>query len=328
MFVGHAALAFVVVARLARRRVGRHEALLAGLVAAAFATVPDIDMLYAPVGLLGARLDAFALATAFWSTSTVVHRGVTHSLVVSLVVGLVALLWFVGERAARAEDGRTGSRSSLALVLAVTLGLALVVGVGVDTGALGAAVTALYLTGALVVARVTARRTDLSLALVAAAAGFGLLSHPFGDVFTGTPPAFFYPLDVVVLAERVALSSDPTLHLLAAGALELLTVWLALFTLADGSKTRLRDLVSPRVAVAAGYAVSVFLIPPPTLDLSYPFVFSVVSVGAVGAVPRVHLRGASRLSVPDRTTAVVTAVGAVTVAWVAYAVAYLAYVVV
>jgi hypothetical protein len=77
--------------------------------------------------------------------------------------------------------------------------------------------------------------------------------------------------------------------------------------------------------VAAGYAVSVFLIPPPTLDLSYPFVLSVVAVGAVGAIPRVHLRRAQRrrVSVPGRPTALVTALAAVTVAWVAYAVAYL-----
>lgn len=316
MFVGHAALAFAVVSRLAARRFERREALLVGLVAAAFATIPDIDMLYAPVGLLGARLDAFALASAFWSTSTVVHRGVTHSLVVASVVACVAVLWFVG----------TGSpRERLASLAGVGLGLALVVGVALDTGAVGGIVTALFVASALAVATVTARRTALTPLPFAGAATFGLLSHPFGDLFTGTPPALLYPFDAVLFTERVALAGDPTVHLLAAGALELLTIWLALAVVVDGSDVGVRDLVAPRVAVAVGYAVSVFLIPPPTLDLSYPFVFSVVSVGAVGVIPRLHLAGERRrrLSVPDRTTALVTALAAVTVAWAAYALAYL-----
>jgi membrane-bound metal-dependent hydrolase YbcI (DUF457 family) len=319
VFVGHAALAFAVVAGLAARRVERREALLVGLVAAAFAAIPDIDMLYAPVGLVGARLNALAMASAFWSTSTVVHRGVTHSLVVAFLVGCVALLWFVGMRR------RHSSRGTGALVGSLGLGTALVVGVGLDTGALGGAVTALFVASAVGVASATAHRTHLGVRPVAAAAAFGLLSHPFGDVFTGTPPAFLYPFDYVLLAERVTLAGDPTLHLLTAGAMELLTIWFALSVLVDGSELNVRDLVAPRVAVAVGYAVSVFLIPPPTLDLSYPFVLSVVAVGAVGMVPRFHLRGSRRrrVSVPSRTTAFVTALAAVTVAWGAYAVAYL-----
>jgi membrane-bound metal-dependent hydrolase YbcI (DUF457 family) len=318
MFVGHAALAFAVVAGLASRRFERREALLVGAVAAAFAAIPDVDMLYAPVGLVGARLDALAMASAFWSASTVVHRGVTHSLVVAGLVACVALVWFVGTRA--------GSSHGPALsAAALGLGAALVVGVARDTGALGGAVTALFVASAVAVAWAAARRTDLAAGPFALAAAFGLLSHPFGDVFTGTPPAFLYPFEFVLVGERVTLAADPTLHLLAAGALELLTVWLAVATLVDGTDLRMRDLVAPRVAVAAGYAVSVFLIPPPTLDLSYPFVLSVVAVGVVGAIPRVHLRRARhrRVSVPGRTTALVTALAAVTVAWVAYAVAYL-----
>ncbi|WP_372912593.1 metal-dependent hydrolase [Salinigranum sp.] len=318
MFVGHAALAFAVVAGLASRRFERREALLAGAVAAAFAAIPDVDMLYAPVGLVGARLDALAMASAFWSASTVVHRGVTHSLVVAGLVACVALVWFVGTRA-RSPRGLALSAAALGL------GAALVVGVARDTGALGGAVTALFVASAVAVAWAAARRTDLAAGPFALAAAFGLLTHPFGDVFTGTPPAFLYPFEFALVGERVTLAADPTLHLLAAGALELLTVWLAVATLVGGTDLRMRDLVAPRVAVSAGYAVSVFLIPPPTLDLSYPFVLSVVAVGVVGAIPRVHLRRARlrRVSVPGRTTALVTALAAVTVAWVAYAVAYL-----
>jgi membrane-bound metal-dependent hydrolase YbcI (DUF457 family) len=313
MFVGHAALAFAVVAGLAARERPPREALVAGTVAAAFATLPDVDILYAPVGLVGARLDALALASAFWSTSTVVHRGVTHSLVVSAVVAVVAVAWFLGLR-----------RSSRALVgLAGSVGVGLVVAVTHDVGALGAVVSVPFVVGAVVLATVAARRTALGTRRMAVATAVGLLSHPFGDVFTGEPSAFLYPFETVLLAERVALSADPTLHLLAAFAVELLAVWLAALTLARLVDVRLRDSALPRVALAAGYAAVVPLIPPPTLDLSYPFVFSVVAAGAVGAAPRVRLLGERRVALPDRTTAFVTALSAVTVAWTAYAVAYL-----
>jgi membrane-bound metal-dependent hydrolase YbcI (DUF457 family) len=317
MFVGHAALAFAVVARFATRRWGwrRRDALVVGLVAAAFAAIPDVDMLYAPVGLLGARLDALALASAFWSTSTVVHRGVTHSLVVAGVVGVLAVACFVGYR--------RGYRSRRGVAAATLIGTGLVAGVALDAGVLGGLVTAAFVASAVVVSWLVARRTTLGPRPFAAAAAFGLLSHPFGDLFTGEPPAFLYPFEAVLFAERVSLAGDPTLHLLAAFAVELLTIWFAVAVYLDYSDLRLRETVLPRVAIAAGYAASVFLIPPPTLDLSYPFVLSVVACGAVGAVPRVRLVGDRRVTVPDRRTALVTALSAVTVAWAAYAVAYL-----
>jgi membrane-bound metal-dependent hydrolase YbcI (DUF457 family) len=322
MFVGHAAVAFAVSARLAARESDRRRALLVGLVAAAFATLPDVDMLYAPVGLLGARLDALALAEGFWSASTVVHRGVTHSLVVSALVGVVAVAWFVAVRSVHEDGGPTPPVSPLPAALALALGVALVVGVGVDAGALGGAVTAAFVAGAGAVATAAARRTGVGTGAFAGAAAVGLLSHPFGDLFTGTPPAFLYPFDVVVVPARVTLAADPTLHLLAAGGVELLALWAAAAVLVSGSGRRPRDLLSPRVGVAAGYAVAVFLLPPPTLDLSYPFVLSVVAVGAVGTLPRVDRR-AGRLSLPDRAAAALSALSAVTVAWVAYGVAYL-----
>jgi membrane-bound metal-dependent hydrolase YbcI (DUF457 family) len=313
MFVGHAALAFAVVAGLVARERSPREALVAGTVAAVFATLPDVDILYAPVGLFGARLDALALASAFWSTSTVVHRGVTHSLVVSAVVAVVAVAWFLGLR-----------RSSRALVgLAGSVGVGLVAAVTHDAGALGAVVSVPFVVGALVVATVAARRTALGTRRMAAAVAVGLLSHPFGDVFTGEPPAFLYPFDAVLVADRVTLAGDPTLHLLAAFAVELATIWLAVVVLSDRSGVSLRGSVLPRVTLAAGYAASVLVIPPPTLDLSYPFVFSVVAVGLVGAVPRVRLVGERSVRLPDRTATAVTALSAVTVAWVAYTVAYL-----
>lgn len=159
---------------------------------------------------------------------------------------------------------------------------------------------------------------------VAAAALFGLASHPFGDLFTGEPPAMLYPLDATLVAERVAFSPDPTLHLLGAFGVELAAIWAGLLVHLRLTDRRPLRALRARAALGVGYAASVLLIPPPTLDLSYPFVFSVLGVGLLGAVPRVRRLG-ERLSVerPGPTSAVVTGLATVTVAWLAYAAAYL-----
>ncbi len=180
---------------------------------------------------------------------------------------------------------------------------------------------ALFGVAALVVAEAVRQRTAIAPRYAFAAALIGLVSHPFGDLFTGTPPAMLYPVDVSLVAHRLPLAPDPTLHLLAAFGVELAVVWSAVAVFC--SLVGLRPSFEPRATLGAGYAASVFLIPAPTLDLSYPFVFSVLAVGSLGVLPRLRLRSSSPVAVPDRTTALVTGLAAVTVAWTAYGVAYL-----
>ncbi|MFC7173477.1 hypothetical protein ACFQL0_09150 [Haloplanus litoreus] len=94
-----------------------------------------------------------------------------------------------------------------------------------------------------------------------------------------------YPLDATLVSERVTLAADPTLHLLGAFGVELATIWAAVAVAGLATGLRPRTAVGPRAGLGAGYAASVLLIPAPTLDLSYPFVFSVLGVGLVGALP-------------------------------------------
>ena len=275
MFVGHAALAFALVGGVAVAR-GRtaERALALGVVAGAFAALPDVDMLYALVGIAGAvGGDALAVAGAFWSTGNVVHRAVTHSLVLAPPVALLAALHAADARSARA--------------LSVTLGLALVAVVGVGGGALAALVTLAFVLGAAVVGTVAGRYAALT------------------------------PLQV--------LAADPTLHLLGVFGVELATVWAAVAVVCLATGLRPTAAVSPRATLGAGYAASVLLIPAPTLDLSYPFVFSVLGVGLLGLFPRVHLVGDPRgptVEPLDWLGAALTGLSAITVAWLAYTVAY------
>jgi len=301
MFIGHALLAFALVVGAAERfSVPRERVLQYGIVAGLFAAVPDVDVVYAPVGLLLRSVETVG-PDVFWETANVIHRGPTHSLVMGAVLALAVYCWAVATRPARA----------LSLALAALL---VVVG-SLYSGVVGGAVVLVFVVSGFVVAtlasyRGVAPRPLLALALV------GLLSHPFGDLFTGSPPPLLYPFDAVLVAERVALHPDPTGQLLAAFAVELGAIWLAVWTYAAHTDRRLPELVSPRASLGAGYAAAALLLPAPTLEQSAHFVFSVLAISVVGAPVRPFSRGVDSLRM------VVTGLAAVTVAAVAYALAY------
>ncbi|WP_435066509.1 metal-dependent hydrolase [Haloplanus sp. C73] len=312
MFVGHAALAFAIVGSVAvARGWPTRRALGAALLAGAFATVPDVDMAYALAGIASAAGgDALAVAGAFWSTGNVVHRAVTHSLVLAPPVALLAALQVTAPTRRRR-------------FLTAALGVSLVAGVGISGGALAGFVTTLFLLGAVSLGLVADRYVDLTARQVFGTALLGLATHPFGDLFTGEPPAMLYPLDATLVTERLTLAADPTLHLLGAFGLELATIWAAVIVACLATGLRPTTPVSPRATLGAGYAASILLIPAPTLDLSYPFVFSVLGVGLLGVLPRVRLVDGVVES-PDWVGALLTGLSAITVAWGAYTVAYVA----
>lgn len=310
MFVGHGLLAFALAA-VAARLLGwsRERALTLGLIAGLFGLAPDVDVAYAVVGLSGAET-AMGAATGFWSASASVHRVVTHSFVVAAV-------------AAVAAGGLAGS--SWGRVVGVLLLAALVVVAGAVTGALAAGVMALF---ALTIATLAAvaRRLGAAPRAVAAAAAVGLGSHPPGDLLTGEPPALFYPLDAGLVAARPTVFADPTLNLLAPLYLELATAWLAVaaYLWLVGDLRSVRRHLRGRAALGVGFAGAVLFLPPPTLDVSYHFVFPLVGIGAAAAapLPGVEVRSLSDLR-EQPLTAAVTALSAVTLGAVAYTGAYL-----
>jgi len=308
MFIGHAAVAFALAASVAASRGWpRERALAVGLVAGLFAALPDVDMLYAVVGILGGMEGVFVTSDAFWDVANEVHRGATHS----LVVGAVAAAGFAGWRAR--ADPRLGTAGVLALagLVAVTAAVG---------GPVPAAIIAVFvLAGIGVVA--LAGRFGFGARTVLAAAAVGLLSHPFGDVLAGPAPALLYPLDVTVLGGQVTLHADPTLHLLGAFFLELAMVWAALVVLAGLRGWHLRQHVNPRAALGLAYAGAVFAIPAPTVEVASPFVFSVLAVGLVGVPIRRGWR--RREGARGLVDAVTTALTAVTLAALAYGAAYL-----
>ena len=301
MFVGHAAVALALVG-LGAHALGwsRERALVLAVFAGLAATLPDIDMLYALTGIATVgSLDAFAFADGFWRASTVVHRSVTHSVVLALPiaagVGLIA----------------AGGRRRLA---GVALALVLILLLGIGAKPVFVLVSTAFLLGSVGLGLLAAR-WDIGPRPAALAAAVGLLTHPFGDLLTGEPPWMLYPFETRLVAERLTIAGDPTLHLLGAFFLELAAIWLGVYAILQLRQSSIGAHLRPRAVLGGGYALAVLVLPAPTLSVSYHWVFSVTAVGFLGAVPP---RWQS--SWPTR---LITGLAAVTVAGMAYAGAYL-----
>ncbi|MFT4930793.1 MAG: membrane-bound metal-dependent hydrolase YbcI (DUF457 family) [Natronomonas sp.] len=318
MMVGHAALAFAIAASVALLRGWSRERVLAiGLVAGGFAVAPDADMVYALTGLTGEVSGAAEAAKDFWGASTLVHRSITHSLVLAIPAGLAFAFWTV-----RAEWRSTAHTVTLALSIGL---VAIAV---LYSGLLGAIVTVAFVATGLFVATLARYLTTLSPTQVLAAAWLGLLTHPWGDLFTGEPPSFLYPLDATLVASRVEFHADPTMHLLAVFGIELAAVWLAIAVLEPVTDEPLIGAVERKAWLGLGYAAATTILPSPTVDFSYQFVFSILGVGTLLSVPGmrgwvVTLARSRRLDRERITAAVLTGVAAVSLAWLGYAIAYL-----
>ncbi|WP_226482872.1 metal-dependent hydrolase [Natrinema amylolyticum] len=323
MFIGHGLLAFAVAAFVADWRGWEaRRALLVGAVAGAFATIPDIDVAYALVGLLEwqAADGAMGAPTAFWDASRDVHRSVTHS----LVVGALAAPAF-GALAARSGSNRARfGRAAAICLLAALVAIAFV-----WDGPIAALVMSLFAASGLLVARAAARASTLSPVAVAIAALWGLWSHPWGDLLTGSPPDWFFPFPSPVLESRLVLHSDPTLHLLGAFGIELATIWLALAVVCRLTDRSIPATVNRRAGIGAAYGIAALAVTPPTLAVSYHFVFSILGVGILCGVvreasslrrPRAGYPGPPS---PDSVLEVaLTTLATVTVALAAYATVY------
>lgn len=309
MFVGHGLVAFALVAAGAHAAGwSRDRAVLVGVFAGAFGLSPDVDMLYAPMGVVGASGPVEA-AEGFWRAGNQVHRAVTHSLLVGVVVATAAAAW--------ARGGSTGRTVALVAICGVA------VAAGLVSGPLGAAVGVAFGATALVLADL-GRRQGFGPRPVGAAAALGVLAHPFGDLLTGTPPSLLYPLDWTLVAARLEPFADPTLNLLAPLYLELATAWLALVVYLWIDGHRVGDHLAGRASVGVGYAGTAFLLPAPTLDVSYHFVFGLLALGAALAAPLPLLEVRSLDALRGHPLqAVVTGLTAVTLATLAYTLVYL-----
>ncbi|MFD1686034.1 metal-dependent hydrolase [Halobellus litoreus] len=331
MFIGHAMLAFALAVLFADWRGWPvRRALAFGAVAGAFAALPDIDVVYAVAAVDGGRFlgGGSVNPEAFWEAANAVHRSMTHSLVVAAVAAPAFGLW-------SSLGGRPTQRSSVAAAGGL-FGLVGLVAVAIAvSGTLGGVVMGAFVLGGAGLATLAARRTDLAPQTVAAAATVGLFTHPWGDLVTGAPPQLLYPFDLGLFDSRVLLHSDPTIHLLGAFALELAVIWLAALAVVRVTDRSIRLFSDRSAALGAAYGAAAIVLVPPTLDVSYHFVFSILAVGSVcgvlswyrsvspvRTVVRRDVAAAERLRPNFGVVAI--ALAGTTVALVGYAVVYVA----
>ncbi|MGQ4555502.1 metal-dependent hydrolase [Halobellus sp. GM3] len=273
MFVGHALLAFALAVLFAEwRGWSTQRALTLGVATGAFAALPDVDVVYALFALDGGQfLNGGSVdPTAFWAAANSVHRSMTHSVIVALAAGPA-----FGLLAVRGTRGRV-NRALAGMLLAGLVAVAVAV-----SGPLGGVVMGAFVLAGAAIATLSRRWTDLSPRLVGIAAAAGLLTHPWGDLVTGQPPQLLYPFAAGVFDGRVVLHPDPTIHLLGAFALELATVWLAALAVVRVTDRSPGPLFDRTATLGAAYSVVPLVLVPPTLDVSYHFVFSILAVGAV-----------------------------------------------
>ena len=274
VFVGHGLLVFALAVFAAEwRGWASRRALTLGVVAGLFATLPDIDVVYALIAIDGARFlgGGSIRPDVFWDAANSVHRSMTHSLIVAAVAGPVLGVW----------SSRSGGQMRRGVAVAALVGLT-AVAVGVS-GALGGIVMGAFVVGGLATATACRRWTDLSPGVIGLVATLGLASHPWGDLLTGQPPQLFYPFDTGVVTARVVLHADPTLHLLGAFAVELATIWLAAIAVVRVTNRSWRAFYGPSATLGAAYSVAPLVLLPPTLETSFHFVFSILGAGVVCA---------------------------------------------
>ena len=307
MFVGHAFLAFGIVAVLARhfgpaerlslRGVTVQYAVAAGLAAALFASLPDVDVAHAAFQVVTLPEGSTAF-DHFWTATGERHRTTTHSLVVAVLASAGFAVWTV-------------RRWAGAVVLAGVVALAALTG-----GVVGASVMTLFgVAGVLIT--IGATRIGLSSRSVFATAALGLAVHPFTDLLTGVPPSFFSPWELTLIGGRIEPFTDATLNLLVAFGAEIGVIW---FGIVVGLALRgidPRQHVHVAAMLGVGYAPMAFVLDSPSVDNAAWFVGTILPVSVIGLV------GVKRQLTGDRVvTVVLTGLAAMTAAWFGFGVAF------
>lgn len=275
MIAGHAAIGFLVAALAGfYLDVEPEGCITLGLFAAAFAALPDIDLIFASGEILAVFTSGMGgFVESFWEASSAFHRGITHSLV-TLAVSTVAFILYRERESVEAAAALVFVLTSYGLVFA-GFQAAMVMAVF----SLAGIALSHYSVGSL-------QRREFVLAAFA-----GLMSHPFVDIFTGVPPSFLFPLDINFLGSRLVLNQDPVLNLLSIILMELSLLFLAVLTAILLKEDELRSHLTPAPLLGFLYVPLYFVVPEPTLSSAYTFVLVAVGLGVLANILAHRLNG-------------------------------------
>lgn len=316
MYLGHSLLAFAVVGLAGwLLDLDTRRTLLVAAIAGAFGFLPDLDMWRTILVFLreGPR-GIFPTEEHLFVHSWVVHRTLTHSMVVGAGVAAATGLFAVARERTVSPD-RAVANGLLGLAILVLVAFSWHAGGGPSFVTMG-----LFLAAALAVAHVGFERGATPTEVTAAAA-LGLTTHPLGDLWMGRPAAFLYPFAAEPPIGTVRFSTDPVLHFVAAIGVEVALLWTCLLVVAALTDRQLRSFISPLAVGGLLYAAALGVVLPPTFAEAYQFVSGLFALSLLVAIAVVwdDPRGVRRLAV---LRASVSGVVAFTLALVGYAVAY------
>lgn len=283
MIVGHGPLAFALTAviLLVTTTLSNRDTLYLASVAGIASTLPDIDILFPLLSLAAVNpLTLSELISQFWTVAGERHRHATHSLLILTGGTLISIAQLQFTPTKR----KYSILASLALVFALPLTLPTQL-------LLTAIITSIYLLAKHKPATVSHR--TLGLAFL-----FGTTLHPLGDMFTGTPPAFFYPFTNIIGLSRWTIT-EPTLQFALIFLLEIGSLIAALVLIAHLTEidwiTYTDVQPKPYHAVISTLSISGLLFvfgtqTAPTVDSATFFVIPLVGATIIGNTPTLAKR--------------------------------------
>lgn len=278
MIIGHGPLAFALVAALllVTTNFSNKKILYLATIAGIASILPDIDVLFPLISLLSVdTLSITALTDQFWTVSGERHRLATHSLI---VFGTAIILAFTQLYFKPTYQKYTIAISTITIFLVpLTLPVQLLLTITILT---------VYTLHNYQPQTTQTHETALAFA-------FGAFIHPFGDMFTGTPPAFLYPFTDIINLSRWTLA-DPTLHFTLIFTLEIGSLIAALYLIAHLTEIDIltytdvrpkphHTLISTLALIIVLFAIGTNT--TPTVDSATPFVLPLVGTLSLAATP-------------------------------------------
>lgn len=262
VIVGHTMIGFTVSVLTADSlNLEKRKHITVGLMAMAFAILPDFDLVLGLIEIMESGFQGVSQTREeFWTEGLKFHRGMTHSLILSLFSATVFSLVSYGNKYR---------------IIGLTSASLLIIGITIFLGSLHAVTISFYIVPGIVIASV-ARRYGLDKRLVIISSFVGLVTHPLGDVFTGPSPELLAPLPFEVISDQLTLFQDSTLHLLSVFMLELITVWIFIHVYLGIKNDFTITYIRPYVLLGVFYGLISPFIRPPTLGSADHFVASIL----------------------------------------------------
>lgn len=272
MFVGHFAIPFLLLYFLldTYTELNQSQIITFCIISGIYGLVADLDIVFAFVETILVIVNTGNISIdKFWDISRNFHRQSTHSLFVGTlsIIGIVIQSTYI--------DDSTNPYDNIGFDFIISIAVGSLIGFLTGTLARGILVSGLFVFCVLSITRAILFQISFNKHIVFVSAVIGILSHPFGDIFTGAPPEFFYPLYEINL-ERIVLFTNETLNLSVLFLFESLLVVLLILVYANGKNITLNMIrITPLAAVISGLIIS-YVIPSPSINNPYQFVSSIL----------------------------------------------------